>query len=62
MFYDTDLPPKMLDAHREEGRSKKSGTQKTARRAAFPTASPAQRVTVGSEEQQNERAMSFVMK
>ena len=27
-----------------------------------PTASPAQRVAVGSEEQQNERAMSFVIK
>ena len=27
-----------------------------------PTASPAQRVAVGSEKQQNERAMSFVLK
>ena len=37
-------------------------TEKTAAQRRNPTASPAQRVAVGSEEQQNERAMSFAMK
>ena len=62
MFYYIDLLPKMLDAHREEGRSKKIRNAKSRPQGGVPNREPAQRVAVGSEEQQNERAMSFVIK
>ena len=39
-----------------------SKSKNAAAQRRYPTASPAQRVAVGSEEQQNERAMSFAMK